>query len=214
MKKTILALSLVAALAACNRGEANNSAGAASNSSNGLSGLVTPPNRPADQAGQQSAGEQLMCVRNGLSAEQRRDVAAAAMEQAQPTDPRAQALLRAVDACTAQYSWSPQKRRLAGMFSLSAAGAAAVSDLLRGEGVSVEELDQAIAGDQALLTAAGAGQLGGGTAGREFALRHSALIQRLAAGREEDRELLTRIGNYIAFRATVEAVGRQFSNEP
>jgi len=208
MKKTILALSLSVVLAACSGGAANNAAGPAGNIANSSAGL---PERPADKAGQQSAGQQLMCVRNGLSADERRAVADAALEQAPREDPRAQALLRAVDACATQFSWSPQKRRLAGMFSMSAAGSVAVQDELEGQGISVAELDQAITGDQELMAAAAAGQLGGGTAGAAFAQRHAALIERMTAGR--DQALAQRIGAYIFFQATVVATGRQFERE-
>ncbi len=214
MNKTILALSLVAALAACNRGPANNVAAAAGNNAADSAGLATPPERPAQQAGQQSAlPPGLDCVKNRLSVEERRAAAQVAMEQGTRDDPRAQPLVRAVDACTAELSWSPQKRRLAGMFSLSAAGVAGVRELLGSRGVNVEELDQAILSDSELMAAAEAGQLGG-TAGQEFALRHVDLIQRLTAGREDDQELGTRIGNYIAFRAIAEATARQFGREP
>ncbi len=211
MKKTILALSLVAALAACNRGPGNNPAEAAGTTANSSAGI---PARPADQAGPQPAAQGLGCVRNRLSPEERRAVAQAAMEQAPRDDPRAQALVRAVDGCASEFSWSPEKRRLAAIFSLSAAGAAGISDLLGGQGIGVEELDRAIVSDPELMAAAEAGQLGDGTAGPEFAQRHAALIERMAAGRQEDRQLGLRIGAYIAFRATVEAAGRQFAREP
>lgn len=215
MTKLFLALSLVAALAACNRGPADNAAGAAGNAANGSAGLATPPERPAGQAGQQTAMPPgLDCVKNRLSVEERRAAAQVAMEQGSRDDPRAQPLMRAVDACTAELSWSPQKRRLAGMFSLSAAGVAGVRELLGSRGINVEELDQAIVTDTELMAAAEAGQLGTGTAGQEFALRHVELIQRMTAGREADQELGQRIGNYIAFRALAEATARQFGREP
>jgi len=214
MNKTILALSLVAALAACNRGPANNAAGAAGNTANASAGLATPPERPAQTGQQTTLPPGLDCVRNRLSVEERRAAAQVAMEQGSRDDPRAQPLVRAVDACTAELSWSPQKRRLAGMFSLSAAGVAGVREMLGSQGVNVDELDQAIISDAELMAAAEAGQLGAGTAGQEFALRHVELIQRMTAGREDDQELGTRIGNYIAFRALAEVTARQFGREP
>jgi hypothetical protein len=214
MNKTILALSLVAALAACNRGPANNVAGAAGNAAGNGAGLATPPERPAQTGQQAGLPPGLDCVKNRLSVEERRAAAQVAMEQGSRDDPRAQPLMQAVDACTAELNWSPQKRRLAGMFSLSAAGVAGVRELLAGRGINVDELDQAIITDTELMAAAEAGQLGGGTAGQQFALRHLELIQRLTAGHEDDQELGTRIGNYIAFRALAEATARQYGREP
>ena len=137
-----------------------------------------------------------------------------AIEQGSRDDPRAQPLLRATEACGNQLSWSLEKRRLAGSFTLSAAGVTAVRALLGRRGISFDELDRAILGDRELMAAAEAGQLGNSTIGRDFAMRHTALIERMAAGREMTQELGARIGDYIAFRAIAEASRRQFAREP
>jgi hypothetical protein len=155
----------------------------------------------------------LDCVRNRLSPEERRGAAEVAMEQGTRDDPRAQALLQAVDACGEELSWSPQKRRLAGMFTMSAAGAAGLREVLGRRGIRFDELDQAIISDRELMSAAESGNLGGPVA-QEFAVRNSALIERMAGGAALDQELGTRIGNYIAFRALTETLGGRFGREP
>lgn len=213
MKNRILALSLAAVLAACNQGAANNAA-ATGNTANSSAGLPTPPERPAQQAGQQTAMPPgLDCIRNRLSPEERRGTAQVVLEQGSREDPRFQALLQAGEACGDELGWSEQKTRLAGQFSLAAAGGAAIREMLASRGVRVEALDQTIIGDRDLMAAAEAGQLGGGTAGQEFAIRHAAIIERVA-GSQMDQEVGTRIGNYIAFRAIAEATALQFAREP
>jgi hypothetical protein len=204
----------VAALAACNRAPTNNLAGnqaAAPPAAGNSSGLPLPAER--SEAQQQTAMPPgLDCVRNRLSPEQRRAVAQAAMEQAPRDDPRAQPLVQAVDACGTELSWSPQKRRLAGMFSFSAAGAAGVREELTGQGVRVAELDQLILSDGELMAAAENGQLDS-AAGSAFAQRHLEELQRIAGGDSLEGALGTRIGNYIAFRALAETLAAQFGRE-
>ncbi len=213
MKKTILALSFVAALAACDRGAANNSAGAPTNTANASVGLPTPPERPAQLAQQTAMPPGLDCVRNRLSPEERRGAASVVLEQGSREDPRFQPLLEATEACGEELSWSPQKTRLAGQFSTAAAGAAAIREMLSSRGVRVEELDQTIISDRDLMAAAGAGTLGGGTAGRDFATRHAAIIERVI-GDQMNQEIGTRVGNYIAFRAIAETTAAQFGRTP
>lgn len=213
MKKTVLTLALLTALAACNRGAANNVA------DNQTAGLPVPPERsatpPAATDGNQQAAMPagLDCLRNRLSPEERRGAAAVAMEQGSADDPRFQSLRRAVDACGDELSWSSQKRRLAGMFSMSAAGAAGIREELGARGIRFDDLDQAILSDQPLMQAAATGQLGGPVA-QQFAARHADLIQRMAGGEALDEALGTRIGNYIAFRALAETTASQFGREP
>jgi hypothetical protein len=213
MKKTIWILPLLAVAAACNNAPANNIA------ANQTGGLPVPPDRaeapPAPpQQGQQTAMPAgLDCVRNRLSPAQRQGVVAAAMEQAAREDPRAQALLQAVDACGEELSWSPDKRRFAGIFSMSAAGATGVRQELGGRGVRIQELDQVILGDAELMAAAGRGQLDG-SVGQAFAARHRAEIERIAAGQPLEGELGTRIGNYIAFIALAQITSARFASAP
>jgi hypothetical protein len=135
------------------------------------------------------------------------------MEQAAREDPRAQALLQAVDACGEELSWSPDKRRFAGIFSMSAAGATGVRQELGGRGVRIQELDQVILGDAELMAAAGRGQLDG-SVGQAFAARHRAEIERIAAGQPLEGELGTRIGNYIAFIALAQITSARFASAP
>ena len=207
MKKTILALAAVAALAACNRDAGNNMSG------NQSAGLTVPSERPATsptaQGRQDAMPPGLDCVRNRLSPEERRGLAAVAMEQGGREDPRLQVLFQAVAACGDELSWSPAKRQQAGLFSAAAAGAAGIREMLGGRGIRVEALDQVITGDQELMAAAAANELGNGTAGQSFAMRHSALIEQIA-GDSMDAEVGTRIGNYIAFRAMAQAAAVNF----
>ena len=213
MKKRFLTLALLTALAACNRAPANNVA------DNQAAALPVPPERsaapPAAVAGNQQTAMPagLDCVRNRLTPEQRRAAAAVAMEQGSREDPRFQPLLQAVNGCGDELSWSPQKKRLAGMFSISAAGAAGIREELGGRGVRFDELDQAILSDGPLMQAAANGQLGGPVA-QQFAVRHAEVIQRMAGGGDLEGELGTRIGNYIAFRALAETSASQFGREP
>ena len=207
MKKTILALSLVAALAACNRDAGNNMA------ANQSAGLAVPSERPATPPaaqGQDAMPPGLDCVRNRLSPEERRGVAAVAMEQGEREDPRLQALFQAVAACGDELSWSPAKRQQAGLFSAAAAGAAGIREMLGSRGIRVEALDQAIITDRELMAAAEANELGNGTAGQSFAIRHSALLEQVA-GNAMDTEVGTRLGNYVAFRAMAQAAATNFS---
>lgn len=211
MKKTILALSLVAALAACNGGAANNSAGAPANAANSSAGLPTPPERPAQPTAQQTAMPPgLDCIRNRLSPEERRGVAAVALEQGEREDPRLQTLIQAGEACGDELGWSEQKTQLATQFSAAAAGGAAIREMLASRNVRIEELDQTIITDPDLMAAATAGDLGNSQAGRNFAIRHVATIERILGG-QGDREVGVRIGNYIAFRAIAEAAALQFA---
>jgi hypothetical protein len=213
MKMKILTLSLVAVLAACTQAPANNLAGnqaAAPPVAGNSTGLPLPPDRSATAQTAMPAG--LDCVRNRLTPEQRHGAAEVAMEQGSRDDPRARPLVEAVDACGEELSWSPQKRRLAGMFSLSAAGAAGLRELLGGRGVRLEELDRTILGDNELMSAAANGRLDS-TAGQAFAARHLDELQRIAGGQELEGELGMRIGNYIAFRALAETLAAQFGRE-
>jgi hypothetical protein len=209
----IWTLPLLAAVAACSQAPGNKAAAPA----NGSAGLAPAANGPAagpaTGPGQAAMPAGLDCVRNRLSPGERRGVAQLASEQGSRDDPRAQPLLRAVDTCAAELSWSPQKRNLAGMSAMSSAGLAALQEELTGQGIGLAELDQAIQSDQPLMAAANAGQLGG-TAGQEFAERHAAIIERMMAGRAEDQRLAVRIGNYIAFRAIALSTASRFAQEP
>lgn len=219
MKARIWALTLVTVLAACRGGADNsaaaNNAAAVAPASNGLTVPGPPPATGPTEAAQQTAMPPgLDCVRNRLTPEERRAAAAVAMEQGSPQDPRAVRLVEATNACGEEMSWSPQKRRFAGMFSMAAAGAAGLRETLGARGISFDELDQAILNDRELMAAAEAGTLGDGPAGREFAMRHLDVIQRMTGGRDLDQETGTRIGNYIAFRAMAEVTARQFGQQP
>jgi hypothetical protein len=214
MKRGILAIALLAGLAACNRAPTNNVV------ANQTAGMPIPPERPATpvvpvQAGQQNAMPPgLDCVRNRLTPDQRRDAAAVAMEQGTRDDPRAQALLRAVDACGEELSWSPRKRNLASTFSISAAGAAGIRQALDSRGIPIEELDPTILADRELMAAAESGRLDG-TVGEAFAARHLDELQRIAGGADAlAGEVGVRIGNYLAFRALAEILARRFAAEP
>lgn len=212
MKMKLLTLGLVAVLAACNKAPANNVA-----APENAAGLQVPPERPAtsnesaEANGQSAMPAGLDCVRNRLSPEQRQGVAQAAMEQVSQEDPRAQALLQAVDACGDELSWSQEKRRLAGMFSMSAAGATGIRQALGSQGIQVQALDEVILSDRALMMAAENNQLDSET-GRSFAARHRAELERAAGGRPLDGELGMRIGNYIAFIALAQTISARFAN--
>ena len=208
--KTTLALSLLALAAGCNQSPANNVAAAANNAA-----MSAPPEEPANQTadanGQSAMPAGLDCVRNRLSPEQRRDVAQAAVEQVSQEDPRAQALLQSVDACGEELSWSPEKRQLAAMFSMSAAGATGLRQVLGEQGIQVEALDEVILSDRALMMAAGQNQLDS-DAGRSFAARHHAELERVANGQSLNGEAGSRIGHYIAFVAMAQTIAARFAN--
>jgi len=213
MKKTIWILPLLALAAACNKSDGNNAA------ATGNMPAPAPATNVATEAGPQPGQEQqsampagLDCVRNRLSPEQRQGVAQAAMEQrVSQEDPRAQALSQAVDACGDELSWSPAKRRLAGMFSMSAAGATGIRQALGSQGIQVQALDEVILSDRALMMAAENDQLNSDT-GRSFAARHHAALERVAGGRPLDGELSMRIGNYIAFIALAQTIAARFAS--
>lgn len=213
MKKMFWILPLLAVAAACNKSGGNNAAAAGNVPAPAPVTNVAADTGPAPaQSNEQSAlPAGLDCVRNRLSPEQRQGVAQAAMEQAQQEDPRAQALLQAVDACGEELSWSPEKRRLAAMFSMSAAGAAGLRQAFGGQGVQIQALDDVILSDRALMMAAENNQLDG-DAGQSFAARHRAELERVAAGRPLDGELATRMGNYIAFIALAQTISARFAN--
>lgn len=208
----IWTLSLLALVAACsqnsgNRAKAGNNAAAPANDA----AAATPaPAQGAQQAGMPPG---LDCVRNRLSPEERREFAQVAIEQGSRDDPRAQPVLQAVEACGSELSWSPQKRQLASLFTMSAAGAAGIREQLGGQAAGFDELDQAILSDREFMAAAESGQLEG-SVGQEFAQRHAELIQRMAGGEEVDPERATLIGNYIAFRALAETTAGKFGREP
>lgn len=208
--KTILTCSLLALLAACNQTPANNVAADANNAA------PTPPTQqPATQTaaanGQAAMPPGLDCVRNRLSPEQRQSVARAAMEQARQEDSRVQTLIQAVDACGEELSWSPEKRQLAAMFAMSAAGATGLRHALGDQGIQVEALNDVILSDRALMMAAEHNQLDS-AAGRSFAARHRAALERVANGQSLNGEAGTRIGNYIAFVAMAQTVAARFAN--
>lgn len=214
MKTKLLTLSLVAALAACNRAPTNNLAGnqaAAPPTAGNSTGLPIPPERSEAQP-QPAMPAGLDCARNRLSPDQRRAVAQGAIAQVSRDDPRMQPLVQAVDACGDELSWSPQKRRLAGMFSLSAAGAAGLRQELSGQGVRIPDLDQLILSDRELMAAAEENRLDS-AAGSAFVERHLDALQTIANGNSLEGELGTRIGNYIAFRALAETLAAQFGRE-
>jgi hypothetical protein len=212
MKKMFWILPLLAVAAACNTSDGNNAA------ATGNVPAPVPATNVASEAGPAPGQEQqsampagLDCVRNRLSPEQRQSIAQAAMEQVNQEDPRAQTLLQAVDACGEQLSWSPQKRQLAAMFSMSAAGATGIRQALGSQGIRVEALDEVILSDRALMMAAGNNQLDSQT-GRSFAARHRAELERVAGGRPLEGELGVRIGNYIAFIAVAQTVSARFAS--
>jgi hypothetical protein len=210
MKTRFLTLGLVAVLAACTKGPANNlAANAAAPPPAAGNGLPVPPDRSASGEPAMPAG--LDCVRNRLTPEQRQGVAQAAMEQAPQEDSRAQTLIQAVDACGDELSWSQEKRQLAAAFSMSAAGATGIRQALGSEGIQVQSLDETILSDRALMMAAEHDQLDSDT-GRSFAARHRAELERVADGRPLDGELGSRIGNYIAFIAMAQTAATQFGN--
>lgn len=210
MKKTLLTFSLLAALAACNKSPANNIAAAGN-----AAGLPVPPDRAgtlsAPSDGQQAMPAGLDCVRNRLSPDQRRDVAAAAMEQAPRDDPRAQLLLQTAAACGDELGWSQEKRQFATIFSISAAGATGIRQELSGEGVQIQELDQVILSDRELMTAADNNQLNS-EAGQAFAVRHRAELERIAGGRSLEGELGTKIGTYIGFIAAAQSASSHYAS--
>jgi hypothetical protein len=205
----IWTLLLLALVAACSR-TSGNKAAAGNNASAPADNSAAAAPAPAQGAQQAGMPPGLDCVRNRLSPEQRREFAQVAIERGSRDDPRAQPVLQAVEACGSELSWSPQKRRLAGMFTMAAAGAAGVREGFGARGVSVDELDQAILSDRQLLAAAESGQLDGAVA-QEFASRHAELIERMAGG---DPEMEVLVGNYIAFRALAETTAGQFGREP
>lgn len=180
---------------------------------NGSSGITPAANAPGAGPAQPATPAGLDCIRNRLSAEERRAVAQLASEQGSRGDPRAQPLVRALDACAAELSWPQQKRDIAGIYALSAAGLAALRQELTGRGIDLAELDQAIESDQPLMAAAIAGQLGDGTVGEEFAQRHAAIIERMMGDRLQDEQLGVRIGSYIAFRVLALAMANRFAQE-
>ncbi|WP_395613344.1 hypothetical protein [Allosphingosinicella sp.] len=208
----LLTLSVVAVLAACNKAPANNVA-AAANTAGPQAQSEQPANavESAEANGQSAMPAGLDCVRNRLSPEQRQGVVQAAMEQASQEDPRAQALIAAVDACADELSWSPDKKRLAGMFSMSAAGATGIRQALSSQGIQVQALDEVILSDRALMMAAENNQMNSET-GRSFAARHRAELERVAGGRPLDGELGMRIGNYIAFIAMAQTLSAQYAH--
>jgi hypothetical protein len=209
MKTTVWTLPLLVALAACSKSPANNVAAGNNVAAPANETAAAPPATNAAAGAPGAAG--LDCIRNALSPEERRAVADVAAEQGSPDDPRAQPLVRAVDSCAAQYSWSPAKRRLAGMFTLSNAGLSALEEELTGQGIDLTELNQTIESDQELMAAANSGQLS--TAGQAFAQRHSELFERMLEGRDQ-QQVGTRVGNYIAFRAAAIAFAGQFAQQP
>jgi hypothetical protein len=210
MKTTVWTLPLLVALAACSKSPANNVAAGNNVAAPANETAPAPPANTTAATDPSGLPAGLDCIKNALSPEERRAVADAAAEQASRDDPRAQPLVRAVDTCAAQYSWSPAKRRLAGTFTLSNAGLSALQEELTGQGLDLAELNQAIESDQELMTAANTDQMG--TAGQAFAQRHAALLERLLEGR--DAQVGTRIGNYIAFRAGAIALAGRFAQEP
>ena len=211
MKKTIWIRPLLALAAACNKSDGNTAA-AAGNVPAPATNVSSEAGPAPEQGNDQSAMPAgLDCVRNRLTPEQRQGVAQAAMEQVSQEDPRAQALLQAVDACGEELSWSPEKRRLAGMFSMSAAGATGIRQALGSQGIQVQALDEVILSDRALMMAAENNQLDS-DAGRSFAARHHAALERVAGGRPLDGELSMRIGNYIAFIALAQTIAARFAN--
>lgn len=213
MKKMFWILPLLAVAAACNKSDGNNAAAAGNApapapATNLASGAGSAPEQGNEQSAMPAG---LDCVRNRLSPEQRQSVAQAAMEQASQEDPRAQTLLQAVDACGEQLSWSQQKRQLAAMFSMSAAGATGIRQALGAQGIQVQALDEVILSDRALMMAAENNQLDSQT-GRSFAARHRAQLEQVAGGQPLDGELGMRIGNYIAFIAVAQTVASRFAS--
>jgi hypothetical protein len=200
-------LPLLAALAACSRTPANDTANAAARGNQASAGNAAGAQAPP-AAQPPAAGGPLLCAPDRLSPEERSALGQLAVEQGSRDDPRAQPLIRAIDACAAQFSWSTEKRNFALMHALAKAGEAALRAEFNGRGIDVTELDRAIVEDRELMDAANSGQLSG-TTGQAFAMRHAALIGRLLEG-QEDRALAVRIGNYIAFHALAETIPARF----
>jgi hypothetical protein len=209
MKTNVWTLPLLVALAACSKSPANNVAAGNNVAAPANETAAAPPATNTAAGAPAAAG--LDCIRNALSPEERRAIADVAAEQGSRDDPRAQPLVRAVDSCAAQYSWSPAKRRLAGMFTLSNAGLSALEEELTGQGIDLAELNQTIESDESLMAAASAGEMG--SAGQEFAQRHSEMLERMLEGRDQ-QQVGTRIGNYIGFRAAAIALAGKFAQEP
>jgi hypothetical protein len=205
----ISTLLLLALLAACSRNSGNKAA-AGNNAAAPADNSAAAAPAPAQGAQQAGLPPGLDCVRNRLTPEQRREFAQMAIEQGSRDDPRAQPVLQAVEACGSELSWSPEKRNLASLFTMSAAGAAGIREQLGAQAASFDELDQAILSDRQFMAAAESGQLDS-TVGQQFALRNAELIERMAGG---DPEMETLVGNYIAFRALAETTAGKFGREP
>jgi hypothetical protein len=200
-------LPLLAALAACSRAPANETANAAAGGNRTDAGNTALAQAPP--AAEPAAGDgTVACGADRLSPQEGDALGQLAAEQGSREDPRAQPLIRAVDACAGQFSWSPQKRNFALMYGLAKAGEAALRADFSGRGIDVAELDRAIVADRELMDAANSGQLSGAV-GQAFALRHGALIGRLLGG-QGDQALAVRIGNYIAFHALAETLPARF----
>jgi hypothetical protein len=200
-------LPLLAALAACSRAPANEAANGTAGGNRTDAGNAVAAQAPT-AAEPAAAGGAIACGMDRLSPQERDALGQLAAEQGSREDPRAQPLIRAVDACAAQFSWSAQRRNLALMYGLAKAGEAALRADFSGRGIDVAELDRAIVEDRELMDSANSGQLSGAV-GQAFASRHAALVERLLGG-QEDQALAVRIGNYIAFHALAETLPARF----
>lgn len=203
-------LPLLAMLAACSRTPANETANAAAGGNQSNVADAAPAQAPP-AAGPAAAGGSLLCATDRLSPQERGAVSQLAVEQGSREDLRAQPLIRAVDACAAQFSWSSQKRNFALMYGLAKAGEAGLRAEFDRRGIDYAELDRAIVEDRELMDAANSGQLSGAV-GQAFASRHGPLIERLLGG-QEDQALAVRIGNYIAFHALAETIPARFEQQ-
>jgi hypothetical protein len=156
----------------------------------------------------------LSCASDRISPDERRAFTQAVTALASHQDARFAPVLRAIEACAGELSWSPAKRRLAGIFTASVAGMVGLREELGGQGISFAEIDRAILSDRELMAAAAEDRLEDPAVGQAFALRHIEIIQRMLGTHGEDQGLGGRIGNYIAFRAIVETAAWRFGEAP
>ena len=151
------------------------------------------------------------CVRNRFSPDEWRAFSQLVVELGSNDDPRVQPLVRGVEACGTQLSWSPRKRQLAGMLVVGVAGTAALRAELAGQGIRIEQLDPTILSDRELVAAAENGAVDS-AAGQAFAMRHMAEIERIAAGRSLTEGFGMKLGNYVGFRLLIDVAARLFGN--
>jgi hypothetical protein len=152
---------------------------------------------------------QLECPTAGLSEVGRSGFADNVATLGPQTDPHFQSFQRAVAQCTERYGWSAEQARIARIFNISAVGQAELRRILEDMGVALAEIEQAVLADGAFMAAARAGNVSGAVIGG-FIRRHTALIERILAGRSREDNRGELVGRYILFRAMMEATRDQF----